>query len=333
MKDYAATVRSIVTSASTTDLSPLDPTIDLSIVIVSWNTIDLLRACLASLSSGAVPLRYETIVVDNASDDGSAEMVQHEFSRVCLLVNARNQGFAAANNRGLSHAHGRYLLLLNSDTIVPQGAIAEMVGYLETHPSVGALGPRLLNEDGSLQSSARDFPHLGRDALALLDVERWPLIGESAHRYLRRVAAYWSDHQTTREVDWVMGACMLLRREALEQTGLLDAGYFFFAEEMDLCYRLREHGWPTVFFAGAKIVHLGGQSARRIPAARLVWHYTGLLRFYRLHCSPLHSLALRIVIAAAAAAHVMWLLVAHRHSREARPILSAYARVLARVVR
>jgi GT2 family glycosyltransferase len=207
-----------------------------------------------------------------------------------------------------------------------------MVRYMDAHPHVGAVGPRLLNRDRSSQSSMRDFPHLGRDTLAILEMERWPLVGLVVRRYSRHTSLDSSDHSTTREVDWVVGACLLLRREAIEGVGPLDDGYFFFAEEMDLCWRLRQHGWPIVFLAGAEIVHLGGQSAARVPAARLTWHYAGLLRFYGRHRTPAHRLALRAVIALASAMHMMWLLLRHRPSPRTRPLLAAYAKVLTRAL-
>ena len=313
-------------------VGPLDPLVDVSAIIVNWNTKNLLHACLTSLQDDATAVRVETIVVDNGSRDGSAQMVARDFPGVQLLVNARNMGFAAATNRGMKQARGRYVLLLNSDAVVLPGAIQEMVRYMDAHPHVGAVGPRLRNGDRSPQSSMRDFPHLDRDALAILEMERWPLVGRIIWRYSRHTSLYGSDHSTTRDVDWVVGACLLLRREAIEHVGSLDEGYFFFAEEMDLCWRLRQHGWPIVFLASAEIVHLGGQSAARVPAARLTWHYAGLLRFYGRHRTPAHCTVLRAVIALAAALHMMWLLVRHGPSARTRPLLAAYARVLTRAL-
>jgi GT2 family glycosyltransferase len=313
-------------------VGPLDPLVDVSVIIVNWNTKNLLHACLMSLQDDVTAVRVETIVVDNASRDGSAEMVARDFPQVRLLVNARNMGFATATNRGMTRARGRYVLLLNSDTVVLPGAIQEMVRYMDAHPHVGAVGPRLLNGDRSLQSSMRDFPHLGRDALAILEMERWPLVGRIVWRYGRHSSLYGSDHSKTREVDWVVGACLLLRREAIERVGPLDDGYFFFAEEMDLCWQLRQHGWPIVFLASAEIVHLGGQSAARVPAARLTWHYAGLLRFYGRHRTPAHRVAVRAVVALAAAMHMMWLFLRHGPSGRTRPLLAAYAKVLARAL-
>jgi len=319
-------------NGTTSAVGSLDPSLDLSVIVVSWRTKDLLRTCLTSVRELTGRLRAQTIVVDNASGDGSAKMVVTCFPEVLLLVNERNMGFAAANNRGLRHAHGRYLLLLNSDTVVLPGALDAMARYMDEHAEVGALGPRLLNADRSLQSSARDFPTLSRDVIALLEIERWPLAGVPATRYMRRGSLYWDDHRRTQPVDWVMGACLLLRREAITEVGLLDDGYFFFGEEMDLCYRLRQKGWDVVFFADAEIVHLGGQSAARVPAARLMWHYAGILRFYSLHRDRPRQLVLRLTIALAAINQAARLLIRHRRAPGARPLLAAYARVFVRAL-
>jgi GT2 family glycosyltransferase len=255
-------------------------------------------------------------------------MIRQDFPHTRLLVSDTNTGFADATNQGLRHAHGRYVLLLNSDTIVLPDAIREMVSYLDMHPHVGALGPRLLNEDRSLQSSARDFSCLWDDILGTLEVHRWPVIGTQVRRHKMRTSVDWSDHRRTREVDWVTGACLMLRREAIEQVGGLDPGYFFFFEEMDLCYRLRQCGWSTIFLATAQIVHLGGRSAARVPAARLIWHYRSMLRFYRLHHGRFQLSVLRSVVILVAAAHLVWLMLRHRHTPNAHSVLFAYARVL-----
>jgi GT2 family glycosyltransferase len=308
-------------------LGQLDPLVDASIVIVNWNTKELLHACLASLLHTTRYTRVEIIVVDNGSRDGSVQMVERVFPAVRLVINTCNMGFAAANNRGLSAARGRYLLLLNSDTIALPGAIDEMVRYMDAHPRVGALGPRLLNEDRSLHVSVRDFPRLDHDAAMMLEVKHWPVVGAMGRRHLQR--AYLPDPEQTREVDWVMGACLLLRREAVEQVGPLDDAYFFFFEEVDLCYRLRKHGWSVVFLGKAGIVHLGGQSWARVSAPRLIWYYRGLLRFYRLHYSRGRHLAVRGGVGLGAAGHVLWFLLRRRWVPGEQPLLAAYARILA----
>jgi GT2 family glycosyltransferase len=308
-------------------LGALDPLIDVSIVIVNWNTRELLRACLASIVQNVERVRTEILVVDNGSRDGSAEMVHHDFPNVRLLANASNIGFAAANNLGLRQAHGRHLLLLNSDTLMLPGAIEEMVCYMDAHKRVGALGPRLRTRDGSLQLSTRDFPRLDHDAMMMLEVKHWPLVGDLARWYARRT--YGGHYQHTHEVDWVQGSCLMLRREAVEEVGVLDESFFFDYEEPDLCYRLRQHNWPTVFLASTEIVHLGGQSRARVAAASVIWHYKSMLRFYRKHASHRRYLIVRTGVAVGAAGHVIWQLVWRQRSAQGRAILSAYARVLA----
>ncbi len=309
------------------DLGPLDPRVDLSIVIVNWNTKDLLADCLTSIRRYSRTITVETIVVDNGSRDGSALMVTSDFPEIVLLANERNLGFAAANNRGLSQAHGRYLLLLNSDTLVRPGAFAEMVGYMDAHAGVGALGPRLVGKDGTLQLSTRDFPRLDHDAVILLDVKHWPLIGDLARWYANR--AYGGAYVETHQVDWVQGSCLLLRREAVEQVGVLDDHYFFDYEESDLCFRLRQRGWPTVYLASAEIVHLGGQSRSRVSAVSLIWHYKSMLRYYRLHASSRRYQVVRCGVALGALAQVLWRLLWSRRAPADRSVLSAYARVAA----
>ncbi len=302
-----------------------DPRISTSIVIVNWNTKDLLRDCLASLPMDD---SVEVIVVDNGSRDDSAEMVRQEFPHVQLIVNARNTGFAAANNQGLGYAHGRHLLLLNSDTVVLDRAIEKMARYMDTHQHVGALGPRLLHADHSLQQSVYPFPHTLHDVLVTLQINRWPLVGVVTRWYGRRRDTHMSAQ--TGDVDWVMGACLLLRREAIDQVGVLDEGYFFNTEDLDLCYRLWQGGWSTVYLTSAEVVHFGGQSWSHISATRLVWTYTMPLRYYRLHHSQWQYFVLRAAIALAALGHMTSLLLDRRQPLpERHRYLAAYAQVLA----
>lgn len=333
MKSVHAKYRSLYEDnrEHTSSLGALDACIDVSIIIVSWNTKELLRACLMSLETTVCSLRVEIIVVDNGSRDGTVEMVTNDFSDVRLLVNNRNVGFAVANNQALGQAHGRYLLLLNSDTVVLADAVEKMVHYIDTHPNVGVVGPRLLNEDLSTQLSAHDFPRLDHDAIVLLEVKHWPLVGDLAWWYARRT--YNLDYPQTHEVDWVMGACLMLRREAIAQLGLLDEGYIFFFEESDLCYRMCQHGWSRVFLSEAEIIHYGGQSRARIPATSLVWYYKGLLRFYCLHSTLRRRFLVRLAVAVAALGHVAWRLLWPWQKPESGSFVAAYARIFIYAIR
>ncbi len=311
-------------------LAPLDTMLDLSIVIVNWNTRVLLRQCLASIKEDVGALHVELIVVDNASRDDSVDMVWREFPDVRLLVNARNVGFARANNQAMRVAHGRYVMLLNSDTIVRLGALPAMVRYMDGHPAVGALGPRLLNGDGTVQPSAHPFPDVARDTLRIAGASTWSLLRRLSRRPSSGAAAPASAR--TGPVDWLVGACLVVRREAIEGAGVLDEGYFFGNEEVDLALRLRQQGWRNVYLDEAEVVHLGSQSWLHMTPTRVVWFYTGRLRYFRLHYSPWQRLIQRLAIAAVALSHIIPLLARRRRSSDDQKRLSAFAQVLARAV-
>lgn len=312
-------------------LGAVDTSLDLSIVIVNWNTCSLLFDCLQRIEENHNGLIVEVVVVDNGSRDDSVAMVRHNFPSTVLIENGRNLGFAVGNNRGLAVARGRQLLLLNSDTLVLPGALAVMTGYMDAHSEVGALGPRLQTGDGALQLSTRDFPRLDHDAVILLEVKDWPIIGDLA----RCVAsnAYAATYEQTHQVDWVQGSCLMLRREALEQVGLLDEGYFFDYEESDLCFRLRKAGWITIYVADAHVVHLGGQSRTKAASITLVWHYRSMLRYYRLHASAQRYGLVRFGVLCGALGHVVWRLFVHGNRPNDQRVAAAYAHVAADALR
>ncbi len=228
---------------------------DLSIVIVSYNTRDILRDCLASLAEGCAGAIAETLVVDNASPDGSADMVAAEFPDVILIRNPENRGFAAANNIGLARVTGRYPVLLNPDTIVRPGALAELVCFMDDHPLAGYCGPRLLNADGSHQLSARRFPTLLSAGMNMLG---W----DQRRPHSRHASDLHAAHgdRTLMRVGWLTGACLLVRAQAVAQVGQLDEGYFMYFEETDWCKRMHDAGWEGWYVPTAEVVHLGGQS-------------------------------------------------------------------------
>ncbi len=246
----------------------LEHKIALSIVIVNWNTKEHLANCLRSIGGGVT---LEVIVVDNASNDGSPNMVETEFPQARLIKNELNLGFARAINQGIGLSRGRYLLLLNSDTLLEGCALEEMVRSMDDHPEAGSMGPRLVLPDGLPQPySFGCDPTLGyllRRGLGLL---------------LRK--GYLHDWGTDeiKEVDWVSGASMMLRREALEDIGLLDENFFLYFEDNDLCLRLRQKGWKVYFNPRIEVVHLGGESLIKNKSARAEY-YKSLLYFYRKH--------------------------------------------------
>jgi GT2 family glycosyltransferase len=228
---------------------------DLTIVIVNWNGRDLLRACLPTLAT--TQLSTEIIVVDNHSTDDSFAVLQNEFPGVHVVANPTNAGFAVANNQGMRLARGRYILLLNSDTKVIGDALATLVYFMDENPSVGACGPQLLNEDGTLQPSGRAFPTLGQAMLALLPLPAW-LRSATLPRLERR------DYSRIQPVDELSGAALCLRRTALDNVGLFDEDFYFFGEDVDLCRRLQKDGWGVVYVPTARVFHLWGGSRRQL---------------------------------------------------------------------
>ena len=265
-----------------------------SVVIVNWNTRELLQQTLTTLYRETTGTTFETIVVDNGSTDGSAGLVRSEWPQICLVASPINLGFAAGNNLGFPRCRGGYILLLNSDTIILATTVGGMVQFLDKHPDAGCVGCLHLNEDGSLQRSTGDFPNFIEDSLFYTDLYRLPPV----RAYLRRRFIWWGDHDCIREVDWVNGACMMVRREVLDQIGGLDEGYFIYAEEVDWCYCMRKAGWRIYFTPEAEVIHLGGKAMDRVPAERLVLKYTGQYRFYRKYNPTWHRLILRAAVSA-----------------------------------
>lgn len=248
---------------------------DLSIVIINWNTRDLLRDSLQSVFAGLGALQAEVIVVDNASTDGSVAMIETEFPKAQLLVNRKNRGFAAANNQGFGVAKGRHVLLLNSDTVVKGQVLPAMVAWMDAHPAAGIMGPRVLNRDGSMQVSSTGFPTLKRLLAQTLGLTR-----------LRAFDDYrmenW-DRKDERQVEVISGCCMLVRAAALQKVGPLDQSFFFYGEETDWCRRFADAGWEVVFAPVGEIVHFGGGSVRALNHMRDVMLTEGTVRLHRKH--------------------------------------------------
>jgi GT2 family glycosyltransferase len=248
-------------------------------VIVNWNTRELLRRCLETLIEGTRAAQ-SIWVVDNASGDGSAEMVREVFPGVRLLASERNLGFAAANNLALRRVPpSRYVLLLNPDTEVPAGAVDALVAYLDGHPEVGAAGVQLLNPDGSLQRSYGHFYSF------FASFSRNLLVSRLLRRQPGTVAG--GAAAEARPVDWLVGACLMLRSEALAQVGLLDDRFFMYGEEADLQWRLRKAGWRIALLPNVHITHYGGQSSKQAPVKMMIQEYRSRHLLIRKHRSLL----------------------------------------------
>jgi N-acetylglucosaminyl-diphospho-decaprenol L-rhamnosyltransferase len=222
---------------------------DVSVVVVTHNALPWLEPCLESVRG------EETIVVDNASTDGTVAIVRERFPDV-QVVEEENRGLAAGWNVGMACARGRYFLILNADAWLADGALAALVAFADEHPEAAVVGPRLLNPDGSLQRSVRGFPTLWRLATEYFFLRK--LAPRS--QLLNGFYAGGFDHDEVREAEFLMGACLLVRREAVEQVGPLDESFFLFSEETDWCYRFVAAGWKVLFFPGAECVHVGGGS-------------------------------------------------------------------------
>lgn len=276
----------------------------LSIVIVSWNTKDLLDACLHSVYTHPLDEPFEVWVVDNNSKDGSAEMVREKFPQVELIASEENLGFAGGNNRAIPHCRGEYVLLLNPDTEVKPEALNELVAFMEATPEAGAAGSRLFNGDGTLQPSCYPKPTLSREFWRMFYLDS-----------IRPFGIYdmndWNVEQP-REVDVLMGASLLLRKTVLDTVGLLDEGYFMYSEEVDLCYRLQAAGWKLFWVPQSQVIHYWGQSSKQVRAEMFLQLYRGKLRFFRKHYGWASVQGYKLILALAslfrlAVAPLVWL--------------------------
>lgn len=261
---------------------------DLSIIIVNWNTGPLLRECIASIYDTLRAHTFEIIVVDNASTDSSAHGLGDQ-PNLHVLLNNRNVGFAAANNQGFACSLARYLFMLNPDTVALPEAIDCLINYLDLHPRVGAVGPRLLSPNGLLQLTCSHYPSLPNAGMEALGLSR---LFPRSRFFARTAMTYWS-HDSERQVEVICGAALMIRRNALEAVGYLDERFYVYFEETDLCLRLTRAGWPCYFMAAADIIHLGGQSSLRNLDVRIVARYRSLLAFYRKHYPRWHEWVLR----------------------------------------
>jgi N-acetylglucosaminyl-diphospho-decaprenol L-rhamnosyltransferase len=255
--------------------------LDLTIVVVNWNTCDLTKQNLRSIFQTLSDLEYEVIVVDNASSDGSVEMVRTEFPRVSLLQNHENVGFSRANNQAINQSQGRYVLLLNSDAYLTDQAGQILVRKMDEMPDVGIAGAGLYNPDGTVQEDHGNLPTLSIEIITLLGLNK------VFNRFRQ-------NHGVREKTGWVKGAAMVLRKEMLDQIGLLDEDFFMFSEEIDLCYRAKQAGWNVLYLPEAHVVHLEAGSTGQI-VERVLRLYNGKLRYYRLH----HGVTSRLILLSA----------------------------------
>lgn len=272
---------------------------DLSLIIVNWNTkeitLNCLRSVYESLKSAPAGSRnkletteVEILLVDNGSTDGSIEAIKSLFPQVKIIENSQNLGFAKANNQGMEIASGRYVLLLNSDTIVLDKALPKMVTWMDSHPDVGVTGCQLLNDDKTIQPTGGYFPTLGRVFAWMFFVDDLPILRNIIGPYhfrnqnisIDQTAIFSMDH----EQDWVTGAFMMVRKEVIDKIGKLDDKYFMYFEEIEWCYRIKKAGWKITFTPAAKVIHLGQKSSSTSSVGSptgLIGEYRGVKEFYK----------------------------------------------------
>jgi hypothetical protein len=259
---------------------------DVSIIVVNWNTKELLLGCLKSIYDTVVSLKSEVIVVDNGSHDGSGEAVKERFPQVKLIQNRENNGFARANNQALAVASGRYILLLNSDAILTDSSLKAIISFMDKTPGASVAACQYINRDGSKQNSFDNFPTLAtellnKNLLKILFPKKYPSKKKEYHEPI--------------EVDSVIGACMTVRAEAITQVGMLDEDYFFFIEETDWCFRMQQAGWKIYHLPDIKVYHLQGKSKERNPSKAWIEYYRSSYTFFKKHRSAFSYYTLRIL--------------------------------------
>jgi len=233
--------------------------VDVSIIVVAWNVKDLVRDCLKSVYEQTRDISFEVIYVDNASKDGTAEMVANEFPQVRIIRNNENKGFIIANNQGIEIAKGRYVLLLNSDTIVLDNAIAKTVRFADSHPDAAVVGCRVLNPDRTLQRTCFMYPSPLNMLLSAIYL--YKIFPRS--RFFGRELMTWWDYNDVREVQSVCGCFSLVRNKAIDKIGYMDPTYFVYGDDPDWCYRFKKSGWKIMFTPQAEIIHYGGQTTKQ----------------------------------------------------------------------
>jgi GT2 family glycosyltransferase len=266
---------------------------NISIIIVAWNSQDHIRVCLDSIIRPESPVGCEILVIDNASSDNTLQIVKRSHAQVGLIINQQNLGYAKANNQGIKKSTGRYVLLLNPDTEIHKGALNSMLDFMQAHPDVGALGPQLVNPDGSIQSSCREFPGFS----TLL----WEFSGLSRLFPKSKIFGSWRmgyfGFDRTREVDQPMGSCLMLRRETLDQVGLFDETFPMFFNDVDLCYRIKATGWRIFFYSDAQVMHHKGASTGKAKRKMIWLSHLAFYRFFRKHkTGPANRLLLLLLL-------------------------------------
>jgi len=267
---------------------------DVSIIIVNWNTRQLLDDCLKSIKNSTANIQYEIIVIDNDSSDDSVQMIKQHYPQVHLIANNTNRGFAAANNQGMEVSKGRYVLLQNSDTVVHHDAIEKTVNYADEYADAAVVGCRVMNSPDQVEMTCFRFPDLLSIFFSSAGLQR--LFKNS--RLFGRERMLWWQRDTFRKVDVVSGMYMLVRKEAIDQVGMMDESFFFYYEETDWCYRFAKSGWKALFNPEATITHIGGggQSSAKVRSKTFVQRQKSCMIYLKKNKGYLYALAARATL-------------------------------------
>lgn len=266
---------------------------DLSIVIVNYNTKDLLKQTIESVINNTKGIEYEIWVVDNSSKDGSVEMVQEEFKDVKLIASKENLGFPKGNNVAIKKATGRYILLLNSDTKVIGDNLQHCVSYMDQHEEIGALGCKVELPDGTLDHACkRGFPTPEASLYYFLKLNK---IMKNKRKYGAYTASYLGEDEIG-EVDALMGAFMMIPRTVIDKVGMLDEEFFMYGEDIDWCYRIKEAGYKIMYYPKEKIIHYKGSSSKKKKAKTTYEFHRAMILFYRKHYNDKYNIFVKILV-------------------------------------
>lgn len=290
--------------------------VDVSIIIVNYNTRDLLKDCINSILENTLHISYEIIVVDNASGDDSVSMIKSEFKSVRLIESQVNGGFAYANNLGIEASTGRYIFLLNSDTIILKDVLEKMITYMDENKDIGLLGPKLLNADRTHQTSISAFPTFKREVYhiyKLKNVLKIPFIksffvkfgGKLGSKDLEQYMKNFQNIESPERVQVLVGAALLIRRKVIEDIGMLDERYFMYYEEIDFCYQAHKAGWHRVYYPYGEIVHLIGQSSEKISGITFYERYRSMILYFRKNYGRSKEILVRINLVIALAFRII----------------------------
>ena len=274
---------------------------DLSVIIVNWNTKKLLENCLSSILKFTKGLSFEVIVIDNDSSDGSQAMLKKKFPQVKLILNNQNLGFSKANNQGIKKAKGQYIFLLNSDTYLVENSFKKLLTNIKSRSKLGVIAPQLLNENQTIQQSAGYFPHLPQIFFWMSFLDDLP-IGMLFKPYHIDHDSFYKNGQ---QIDWVTAAALMIPKKVIDEIGLLDPQIFMYGEEIEWCYRIKKAGYKIYFSPITKIIHIGRGSHKKIPTQAFIGEYKSLIYFYKKYKSKFALQILKLLLKIGALARVI----------------------------